>query len=63
MASQLLVLLLILLGHLLVIGTSLPSGLDPLTTYMFRIAAVNSDGVGPYSDTESLDTIFPTGSP
>ena len=37
------------------------SGLVPLTTYMFRIAAVNSDGVGPYSDPESLDTIFPTG--
>ena len=38
------------------------SGLVPLTTYMFRIAAVNSDGVGPYSNTESLDTIYPTGS-
>ena len=37
-------------------------GLVPLTTYMFRIAAINSDGVGPYSNTESLDTIFPTGS-
>ena len=37
------------------------SGLVPLTTYMFRIAAVNSDGVGPYSNTESFDTIFPTG--
>ena len=38
------------------------SGLVPLTTYMFRIAAVNSNGVGPYSNTETLDTIFPTGS-
>ena len=37
------------------------SGLVPLTTYMFRIAAVNSDEVGPYSDTESFDTNFPTG--
>ena len=32
------------------------SGLVPLTTYMFRIAAVNSDGVGPYSDMESITT-------
>ena len=32
------------------------SGLVPLTTYMFRIAAVNSDGVGPYSDVESITT-------
>ena len=37
------------------------SGLVPLTTYMFRIAAVNSDGVGPYSIVESLATTFPTG--
>lgn len=27
------------------------SDLDPLTTYMFRVAAVNSDGTGPYSNT------------
>ena len=32
------------------------SGLVPLTTYMFRIAAVNSDGVGPYSDVDSFRT-------
>ena len=38
------------------------SGLVPLTTYMFRIAAVNSDGVGSYSGQHSLDTSFPTGS-
>ena len=37
------------------------SGLVPLTTYMFRIAAANSDGVGPYSSVESLATTFPTG--
>ena len=28
------------------------SGLEPLTTYMFRVAAVNSNGTGPYSATE-----------
>ena len=32
------------------------SGLVPLTTYMFRIAAVNSIGVGPYSEVESTTT-------
>ena len=37
------------------------SGLVPLTTYMFRIAAVNSDGVGPYSGRHSLNTLFPSG--
>ena len=37
------------------------SGLVPLTTYMFRIAAVNSDGVGPYSSVERIATTFPTG--
>ena len=37
------------------------SGLVPLTTYMFRIAAVNSDGVGPYSNEDNFDTSFPTG--
>ena len=37
------------------------SGLVPLTTYMFRIAAVNSDGVGPYSSVDSFNTTFPTG--
>ena len=31
------------------------SGLVPLTTYMFRIAAVNSDGVGPYSNEDNFD--------
>ena len=43
-------------------GIFTASGLVPLTSYMFRIAAVNNDGVGPYSNTENLDTIFPTGS-
>ena len=37
------------------------SGLVPLTTYMFRIAAVNSDGVGPYSGPNSFNTSFPRG--
>ena len=37
------------------------SGLVPLTSYMFRIAAVNSDGVGLYSNPHSLDTSFSTG--
>ena len=37
------------------------SGLVPVTTYMFRIAAVNSDGVGPYSNEDNFDTSFPTG--
>ena len=37
------------------------SGLVPLTTYMFRIAAVNSDGVGPNSSVASFATTFPTG--
>ena len=37
------------------------SGLVPLTTYMFRIAAVNSDGVGLYSNLERFNTTFPTG--
>ena len=37
------------------------SGLVPLTTYMFRIAAVNSDGVGPYSGEMNLSPSFPTG--
>ena len=37
------------------------SGLVPLTTYMFRIAAANSDGVGLYSNVESFNTTFPTG--
>ena len=37
------------------------SGLVPLTTYMFRIAAVNSDGVGPYSAIQDFDTSFPQG--
>ena len=37
------------------------SGLVPLTTYMFRIAAVNSDGVGPYSSVDNFNTTFPTG--
>ena len=36
-------------------------GLVPLTTYMFRIAAVNSDGVGPYNVAESFSTSIPTG--
>ena len=37
------------------------SGLVPLTTYMFRIAAVTSDGVGPYSSVERIATTFATG--
>ena len=37
------------------------SGLVPLTTYMFRIAAVNSDGVGPYNVSHSFHTLFPSG--
>ena len=37
------------------------SRLVPLTTYMFRIAAVNSDGVGPYSAQHSFNTSFPQG--
>ena len=37
------------------------SELVPLTTYMFRLAAVNSDGVGPYSSVERIATTFPTG--
>ena len=37
------------------------SGLVPLTTYMFRITAVNSDGVGPYSNELNLSASFPTG--
>ena len=37
------------------------SGLVPLTTYMFRITAVNSDGVGPYSSPHSFHTSFPQG--
>ena len=32
------------------------SGLIPLTTYMFRIAAVNSNGTGPYSSVVSIQT-------
>ena len=32
--------------------------LDPLTTYMFRVAAVNVDGTGPYSTAESFNSEF-----
>ena len=37
------------------------SELVPLTSYIFRIAAVNSDGVGPYSNEVNLSASFPTG--
>ena len=37
------------------------SGLVPLTTYMFRIAAVNSHGLGPDNATENFSTSFPLG--
>ena len=36
------------------------SGLVPLTTYMFRIAAVNSHGEGPYRNGK-FSTAFPEG--
>ena len=32
--------------------------LDPLTTYMFRVAAINVDGTGPYSTAESFNSEF-----
>ena len=45
-----------------VTGTSFTAtGLIPLTTYMFRVAAVNGNGTGPYSTTVSSMTSFPTG--
>ena len=37
------------------------TGLCPLTTYMFRVAAVNSNGTGPYSTTVNSTTSFPPG--